>query len=83
VAEDPRCPFSPGTILECAGRTRLRVKRAPTKEELETMFGPDIAFLWDVYALCDPKELTDEAKDLHILARAIFEEVLDGPGNAS
>lgn len=45
------------------------------------MFGPDIAFIWDVYALCDPTELTDEAKDLHILARSIFEEVQDGPGS--
>lgn len=74
------CPLAPGTILECAGRTRLRVKRTPTKSELEAMLGPDIAFLWDVYALCDGNELTDEAKDLHILARSLFEEVLDGPG---
>jgi hypothetical protein len=41
------------------------------------MFGADVAYLWDVYGLSDPEELHGEAKDLHILARAIFEEVPD------
>ena len=42
------------------------------------MLGPDIAFLYDVYGLCNPKELTPEVRLLHNLCREIFEEVTDG-----
>lgn len=76
----PPCPFAHGTIFEC-GRVKLRVKRVPTVEELTMMLGPDIAFLWDVYALLQADQVTEEAKDLHILARSIFEEVSDVPGH--
>ena len=68
--------LAPGTKVR-HGRTVLRVKRQPTAEELELMLGPDIMYLWDVYGLCPPADLSDETLDLHILARAIFEEVED------
>lgn len=74
--------LSKGAVLHTA-RLSLRVKRPLSSTEFSTLFGADLALLWQVYASGNPAELDGEARELCDLLRSLFEEAKDGgrPGN--